>query len=271
MVTNLLAAFAHPDDETIFIGGTLAMLAEKGVHIHLLSATRGEGGEVGEPPLCQPSELGSFRERELRCAAAALGARSLTFLDYSDPRVSNDRELHAFEADLETFISQILVEVKRHRVQGLITHGSNGEYGHPAHKFLHHAVTAASQAEGLWVYTVSAAFEDHPRPRLANQNDPADFILNIEPWFDRKLAAALCHRTQHALFVRRRSEEAGRQLLVEEVLMRRESLHRAYPQRVEQLDDPLARFLQQCCQEVIKIGQSTQGHSESKPIGRENS
>jgi LmbE family N-acetylglucosaminyl deacetylase len=185
MVTNLLAAFAHPDDETIFFGGTLAMLAEKGVHIHLLSATRGEGGEVGEPPLCQSSELGRFREQELRCAAAALGARSLTFLNYADPRAS-DGHMHAFEADLEGLISQIGNVVKRYHAEVLITHGSDGEYGHPGHKFMHNAVIDAAQAKTLCAYTVSATFEDHPRSRLANQNDPADFIVNIEPWFDRK-------------------------------------------------------------------------------------
>ena len=48
---KLLSFFAHPDDETMLAGGILAILSKLGVEIHYLSATRGEGGEVGEPPL----------------------------------------------------------------------------------------------------------------------------------------------------------------------------------------------------------------------------
>ncbi len=48
---NILAFFAHPDDETMLCGGTLALLARAGARVHLLIATRGEGGENGEPPV----------------------------------------------------------------------------------------------------------------------------------------------------------------------------------------------------------------------------
>ena len=71
---TVLAVFAHPDDETILAGGILAMLAEQGATLHLLLATRGEGGEPGEPPLTERSQLGMVREAELRCAAEKLGA-----------------------------------------------------------------------------------------------------------------------------------------------------------------------------------------------------
>lgn len=49
---NLLAFFAHPDDETMLIGGTLALLSQAGFDVHYLCATRGEGGELGEPLIC---------------------------------------------------------------------------------------------------------------------------------------------------------------------------------------------------------------------------
>ena len=51
MGLDVIAFFAHPDDETMLCGGTLALLDSLGARVHLLVATRGEGGEMGEPPL----------------------------------------------------------------------------------------------------------------------------------------------------------------------------------------------------------------------------
>ena len=85
----------------------------------------------------------------------------------------------------------------------------------------------------------------HPRPRLANQDDPAHLVLDIRPVLAQKTAAALCHRSQHALFVRRSSKLAGRQLSVPEVLMTLEGLHRAYPPVPhDQPEDALFNLLQ---------------------------
>ena len=61
---NILAFFAHPDDETMLTGGTLALLAKRGANIHYVCATRGEGGEIGEPPVTTIQELGETREKE---------------------------------------------------------------------------------------------------------------------------------------------------------------------------------------------------------------
>jgi LmbE family N-acetylglucosaminyl deacetylase len=78
-MTSILAVSAHPDDESLFAGGTLAMYAEKGANVYILETTRGEGGEVGEPPLTTPENLGAYREQEVRKAAGALGARDIFF------------------------------------------------------------------------------------------------------------------------------------------------------------------------------------------------
>jgi LmbE family N-acetylglucosaminyl deacetylase len=229
---NVLAFFAHPDDETILAGGVLALLAESGAHVHVLCATRGEGGEVGEPPLCLPAELGAVREQELVCAVAALGGRSLTFLGYTDPRVGPDEQLYPFTEDLQMLTGQIALSIRQHRPQAVLTHGSNGEYGHPAHILAHRAALAAvlSFAEQApLLYSVAASFEGHPIPLLANQDDPAHLVLDVTPVLARKEQAARCHRTQNALFVRRASQEAGRRLSVGEVLLRQEGLHRVHP------------------------------------------
>jgi LmbE family N-acetylglucosaminyl deacetylase len=249
---DILAAFAHPDDETRFLGGVLAMLAAKGARVHLLIATRGQGGELGEPALCSQAELGGVREREMQCAAQAIGATSLTFLDYIDPVVSDDGEVFAFDADLETLSSELLSCAQEVGASVIISHGSNGEYGHPAHKLMHQAVMETVKKDSnLLVYTVSAIYEDHPKPRLANEDDQADFILDVKPWYQSKLDATICHQTQHALFVRRASKAAGRQMTLAEVTSDEESLHRAWPKGDTNLEDSLGNFLQSSCSEAI--------------------
>jgi LmbE family N-acetylglucosaminyl deacetylase len=104
------------------------------------------------------------------------------------------------------------------------------------------AVESFGQSAPL-LYTVAATFLEHPWPRVSNPDDPAHLVLDITPALAEKTQAALCHRTQHALFVRRRSQEAGRQLSVPEVIQRLESLHRHLPPVVGQVEDELARHL----------------------------
>ena len=225
---NILAFFAHPDDETMLAGGTLALLARNGANVHYLCATRGEGGEVGEPPLCTLDDLGAVRTRELNCAVQVLGGESLTVLDYVDPRVGLGEELYPYTEDISTLTSEIVDKIERISADVVVTHGSNGEYGHPAHVISHQAVQAALAIlddRRPDLLTVSAVFPDHPRPRLANDDDPADFIIDVSQTLTIKTAAALCHCTQHALFVRRSSRESGRQMTVPEVIMPVESLH----------------------------------------------
>jgi LmbE family N-acetylglucosaminyl deacetylase len=243
---NVLAFFAHPDDETMLAGGALALLAEAGAAVYYLSATRGEGGELGEPPLTTREELGRFREKELLCAIQALGGKNISFLDYQDPRVGPDDELYAYTDDLALLSSQLLEVLRLRQIDVLISHGSDGEYGHPAHVVTYRAARQATerlQRSSLVFYTASASFDEHPRPFLTNQDDPADLVLDIAPALARKTQAALCHRTQHALFVRKASEEAGRELSVQEVIISLEGLHRALPPREEQQIDPLPNLL----------------------------
>ena len=75
---TILAISAHPDDESLFAGGTLALYAEQGHQVYILETTRGEGGEVGEPPLTTKDNLGAYREQEVRKAARALGVRPMS-------------------------------------------------------------------------------------------------------------------------------------------------------------------------------------------------
>lgn len=245
---NILAFFAHPDDETMLCGGTLALLAQNGARVHFLSATRGEGGEVGEPPLTTHEQLGQVREEELRCAVQALAGNSLTFFDYVDPRVGPDNELYAYTDDVNSLASRVAGTMRRLSIDALISHGSNGEYGHPAHLVTHQAAKLAiellsEKGDRPLFYAASASFPDHPRPFLTNQDNPAHLILDIRPVLSRKTQAAMCHRTQHALFVRRASEEAGRHLSVPDVIIKLEGIHRISPPVINSVNDPLLDIL----------------------------
>jgi LmbE family N-acetylglucosaminyl deacetylase len=224
---RILCVTAHPDDETVFAGGTLALLASLGLDVKVLCCTRGEGGEAGEPPLCARDKLGAVREAELRCAVRALGCSSVDFLTFRDPDVSPDGSLHPFAGSPEEAIPAMAEFFRAQKPDVLITHGSSGEYGHPAHLLTHQAALQAARDAGVSaVFTFSADYPAHPRKRSANRNDPADFIVNIEPALERKRIAMECHRTQNALFVRRASAEAGHPVPLVDVIVRRESFHR---------------------------------------------
>ena len=197
---NVLGVFAHPDDETIMAGGTLAMLHQSAIPTHLVIATRGEGGEAGDPPVVTDRrELGALREAELRCAMDSLGVTSLSLLGYVDPDVGPENTLSPFEADFDTLVGQIVEAIEAHRADVVIAHGPDGEYGHPAHKLVHRATAAAVArcAPDLAFYTVMArppapiaGDDDH----LWNASRLAHFWLDISPWADAKIAAMECHR-----------------------------------------------------------------------------
>lgn len=259
---SLLCFVAHPDDETILCGGTLALLAAQGAEVHVVCLTRGEGGELGEPPITDREHLGGAREQEMVSAVGQLGGKSLTFLGYTDPAIGQDDALFAPEHDPVMLAGQITAAVKQFKADAVLTHGSNGEYGHPAHVLMHQMTLAAvaglhkeqgehtgsplpansygqTHMSAPFLYTFSASFPDHPRPRLANADDPADIVLDVSSVLDKKESAALCHKTQNALFVRRRSQELGRPVTVREALLAVESLHRIFGSSQDELSQLL--------------------------------
>jgi N-acetylglucosamine malate deacetylase 2 len=204
---RVLVIAAHPDDETVFCGGTIAKYASEGHEVFILLTTRGEGGETGEPPLCARDELGMVREREAQAAGAALGAREVLFLPFCDPVVGPDDTLYHIDATPAEFSAAIAELIARLRPDVVITHGSNGEYGHPQHIFTHQSVFAALRQLEPWrpaeLLTWGGAYPDPEKPRHINRDDPADIVLDITPWLPQKIAAMDAHRTQHGLFFRK--------------------------------------------------------------------
>ena len=252
---KILTIFAHPDDETMLAGGTLALLTRSGAEMYYLCATRGEGGELGEPPVCTRAEVAQVREQELACAIQALGGGTLSFLDCIDPLIGEGDELFPYTDDFDGLVEQIKDQLHFIQPDAVITHGTNGEYGHPGHILTHRAVKQAVekirpgrfsktfQVYGPLLYSFCADFPGHPRPRHANRDDPAHLILDIASVIGQKEKAAYCHRSQNTLFVRRGSQQAGYRLTVPEVLLRVESLHRVYPPVKSLPEDDLTELL----------------------------
>ena len=123
---KLLAILAHPDDESLGVGSTLAKYADEGVETYLICATKGERGWTGEEK-DDPGEIemGRIRERELLCAAKVLGIREVHFLGYIDGEL--DR------ADAREAADKISTLIRRIRPQVAMTFGPDGAYGHPDH------------------------------------------------------------------------------------------------------------------------------------------
>ena len=226
---NILVFFAHPDDETMLCGGLLAILSKSGHEVHYLSCTRGEGGECGVPPLCNQAQLGSLRELELTCAVDALGGTSLQFLDYVDPLVGPENTLFSFTLDHEKLAEELKEYIKKKDIDLLISHGSNGEYGHPGHLTVYQVAQKIIQnefPEMLW-YTVQAYYDNSLKPHILNKGDQADWIIDVSSVINEKVRAAFCHKSQHDLFVRRKSKELGKSVSVVEVIQTEESYHLA--------------------------------------------
>ena len=127
---RLLAVLAHPDDESLGFGGTLARYGAEGVQTFLVTATRGENGRGGSPV-----QLGRMRETELWAAARVLGLAEVRFLDYSDGAVD--------QVDPVEAIRKIASHIERVRPHVVLTFGPEGAYGHPDHIAISQFTTSA--------------------------------------------------------------------------------------------------------------------------------
>lgn len=190
----LLAVFAHPDDETFRPGGTLALLARRGVCVHVLTATRGQAGSRSDPPLCTLEELPVVRERELYCACAALGLEPPQLLEYEDGKLA--------EADPEKITAQILAAVSEIRPQVLITFGPDGLSGHPDHVAIGQcAAEAYARSDGiaaLYALAVPRSLAEQLEMRQVHPVPDEQIALRVDvfPVWEAKRAAMTCHATQ---------------------------------------------------------------------------
>src|SRR5512145_3419899 len=86
---RILCCYAHPDDETFCSGGTLAKYADQGAVIRVISATRGQAGQIQDAAIATRRTLGAVREQELRRACKHLGVRDVECWDYPDGQLQD--------------------------------------------------------------------------------------------------------------------------------------------------------------------------------------
>ncbi len=155
---RLVLVHAHPDDEVISSGATMAMYAADGVHVTLVTCTLGEEGEILVPGLAhlaaeQDDALGQHRISELAAAMKALGVHDSRFLGapgrYRDSGMmgvpQNERPGTFWQADVDTAAADLVGVLREVRPQVLVTYDDNGGYGHPDHIQAHRVTMRAAE------------------------------------------------------------------------------------------------------------------------------
>ncbi|MGH2548894.1 MAG: PIG-L deacetylase family protein, partial [Thermomicrobiales bacterium] len=131
---TLLGIFAHPDDEQ-GLGGVFTRGVQLGAKAYLVCATSGQAGQISDPALATPENLGEVREQELRDAIEGYGWEPPILLRYYDGKLNQ-----LPEHELADSILKIIRELKPNVV---VTFESTGMYGHVDHIAVHHATNAA--------------------------------------------------------------------------------------------------------------------------------
>ncbi len=224
MTARIVSAFAHPDDETFSVGGSLARAVDGGAQVTAICATRGEAGEIADPALATPETLGAVREAELREACRILGVDDVRFLDYRDSGMAgtpeNDDPRAFARADDEDVIAKLVALFRQLRPDVVVTFEPEGVYGHPDHKKVSVCTTAAFDRApiGGWAprrlfYSgparstmremqrafAAAGVERNPvfeRPDIGIPDDEISTFVDVSPWRERKARALAAHRTQ---------------------------------------------------------------------------
>ncbi|WP_091103105.1 N-acetyl-1-D-myo-inositol-2-amino-2-deoxy-alpha-D-glucopyranoside deacetylase [Micromonospora citrea] len=155
---RLLLVHAHPDDESIGTGSTMAHYAATGAHVTLVTCTLGEEGEIHVPALAQlaaaeADQLGGWRIAELNAACAALGVTDHRFLGgagrYRDSGMmglaTNDHPRAFWQADLDEAAGHLVEIMREVRPQVMVTYDDNGFYGHPDHIQAHRVAMRAHE------------------------------------------------------------------------------------------------------------------------------
>jgi LmbE family N-acetylglucosaminyl deacetylase len=203
---RLLGVFAHPDDETFCAGGTFARYAKDGAEIMVVSATRGQAGQIRDARVATRHTIAAVREAELRQACEQLGVAHVECLDYMDGTLA--------ETDFATLAGDIVRRIREFRPDVVISFGPDGGYGHPDHVTISAAATAACREAGdpaSYPGQLAAGLAPHRPARLYHSHFPEHDMLLMD-----RLASWLTSRPErfagtmdfvHSLLLM--AEEAG--------------------------------------------------------------
>ncbi|WP_270179084.1 PIG-L deacetylase family protein [Alkalihalobacillus sp. CinArs1] len=197
MSKTILFAFAHPDDESFTCGGTILELSkQKDTKTILYSATAGDAGKCGEPPLCTRDDLANVRRNELQEAAAHLGINELVIDDYPDGKLS--------ELTPHTLKNRIITLLNNYQPDAVVTFPPHGLSGHSDHTAIQEACLEAVQEspnsvkelyyatlpQSLATKTGNPAFADPDENITLMKSFTEEHMKNVQ-------LALLAHKTQH--------------------------------------------------------------------------
>lgn len=222
---RLLFVHAHPDDETLWNGVTIAHHAAAGDEVHVLTCTLGEEGEIIPPELAHltPEELAEVRRGELSAALATLGAtgRVLPFRDSGMAGSVAAAHPQALVGNLERATDAAATVIEELDPDVVVTYEASGGYGHPDHIAVHRITMAAAGGRPVWQTVVPRSWALADRSWLQGRSfapditaPPADAPLLPSVVDDHSVthrvvdaaagdvrAAALgCHRTQVSVY-----------------------------------------------------------------------
>ena len=193
---SILLVFAHPDDESFGLAGTILKYTRQGVPVDLICATKGERGLRLDVP--DNVDTGTAREAELRCAAAILGIRDIYFLGYIDADLD--------KAPVDEVANKILGILQKVRPAVVITFGPDGVSRHPDHIATGKAATIAykkmitedSRPAKLYYVTLPASLVPNAAELgiVTRPDDEVTTTIDITGFLDLKIQAVACHRSQ---------------------------------------------------------------------------
>ena len=184
---------AHPDDEAISTGGTMAKAAAAGHRVVLVYGTKGEHGEFEEGILDDGEELWQRRMREVDAAAAVLGVQRVEYLGYLDSGMmgtpENEHPNSFWRAPLDEAAERLTAILQEEQADILTCYDENGGYGHPDHIQVHRVGVRAGEVAGTPKVYEATMDRDYFRELLKTaaelgleevpQNDPEDFQIGV--------------------------------------------------------------------------------------------
>jgi N-acetyl-1-D-myo-inositol-2-amino-2-deoxy-alpha-D-glucopyranoside deacetylase len=209
----IVAVVAHPDDESLVAGGTLALAAAAGAETGVVSLTRGEYGPIADPGLATHATLGDVREAELRAAGRVLGVSWTVCLRHQDGGLAG--------IDYDAAAAELVAVLRPHLPSAVLTFGEDGLYGHPDHvatrRIAGIAVDRLEELDSRTICLYEAAWSAETMPALVAAASAAGLgtdlwgieaaafgspdaaptiVLDVRDVLAQKLAAVRAHRTQ---------------------------------------------------------------------------
>jgi LmbE family N-acetylglucosaminyl deacetylase len=170
-VPRIAGVFAHPDDEVFCVGGTMAAYVDAGAEALIVSATRGEAGQIRDASVATRATLGEAREAELREACRCLGVQHVRLLDHLDGTLAG--------LDRSALVEEVGEVLDEFQPDVVVTFGPDGFYGHPDHVTVGLVVTeACARRPDLRLY-----HSHFPRTRLLLLERLAEWLVELRDRF----------------------------------------------------------------------------------------